>query len=52
MDKLDNLIHWLIGVHIARETVANVENAGWNVVDVKDLEPSGIFRMIEAEKPY
>ena len=51
MDKLDNPIHWLVGVHIARETVTNVENAGWNIVDVKDLEPSGIFRMIEAEKP-
>ena len=51
MDKLDNTIHFLIGVHIARETVANVEKAGWNVVDVKDLVPSCIFRMIKAEKP-
>lgn len=51
MVKLDKPIHRLIGVHIARETVQNVGEAGWNVVDVKDLMPSGIFRMIKAEKP-
>ena len=51
MDKLDRPIHYLSGVHIARKTVANVETAGWKLMDVRDLIPSGIFRMIEAEKP-
>lgn len=51
MDKLDKPVHSLIGVHIARETVVNVEKAGWKLRNVQDLIPSGVFRMIEAEKP-
>lgn len=50
MEKMDPPFHYLSGVHIARETVENVEEAGWKLIDVRDLLPSGIFRMIEARK--
>ena len=51
MEKLDTPIHYLIGVHIARHTVANVEEAGWKIDRVIDLAAKGIFKKIEATKP-
>jgi len=50
MEKLDSPIHYVIGVHIARKTVENVEKAGWNIENVEKLTAGGIFRMIEAVK--
>jgi hypothetical protein len=50
MDKLDGPIHYMSGVHIARQTVENVEAAGWKVEQVKDLTMGGIFKRIEAIK--
>ncbi len=52
MDKLDSPIHYLSGVHIARRTVSNVTNAGWDIKNVRDLTSGGIVKMIEASKPY
>lgn len=52
MDKLDSPIHYLIGVHIARKTVSNVKNAGWNIETVKDLTSNGIVKKIVATKPH
>jgi ubiquinone/menaquinone biosynthesis C-methylase UbiE len=52
IEKLDAPIHYLSGVHIARQTVANVEKAGWNIVRVQDLTAMGIFKRIEAKKPH
>lgn len=52
MKKLDGAIHWITGVHIARDTVRNVREAGWKVEHEEELTPGGIFRMIRAFKPY
>ena len=52
MDRLDSPIHYISGVHIARQTVANVEKAGWNIQQVQDLTAKGIFKRIEATKPH
>jgi ubiquinone/menaquinone biosynthesis C-methylase UbiE len=52
MEKLDTPIHYLSGVHIARQTVANVEKAGWKIEQVRDLTAKGIFKQIEASKPH
>ncbi|MEO9886010.1 MAG: class I SAM-dependent methyltransferase [Balneola sp.] len=52
MKKLDPPIHYLSGVHIARETVENVEKAGWEILETEELTSGGVFRMIEAKKPY
>ena len=52
MDKLDSPIHYLSGVHIARQTVSNVTKAGWEIKNVRDLTSGGIGKMIEASKPY
>lgn len=51
MKKLDSPIHYLSGVHIARETVENVEKAGWEILKTEELTSGGVFRMIEARKP-
>ena len=51
MEKLDAPIHYVSGVHIARETVANVEKAGWDIDNIRDLTATGIFKKIEATKP-
>jgi len=52
MDRLDAPIHYLIGVHIARETVTNVEKAGWQIQKVQKLTKGGIVKKIEAIKPH
>ena len=51
METLDAPIHYLSGVHIARETVGNVNEAGWNIDNVQNLTAKGIFKKIEATKP-
>jgi len=50
MDRLDGPIHYLSGVHIARQTVENVEAAGWKIEQVTDLTMGGIFKRVEAIK--
>ncbi|SHF97829.1 phosphatidylethanolamine N-methyltransferase /phosphatidyl-N-methylethanolamine N-methyltransferase [Fodinibius roseus] len=52
MDTLDTPIHYISGVHIARQTVANVEKAGWNIEQLQDLTAKGIFKRIEATRPH
>ncbi|WP_445664346.1 class I SAM-dependent methyltransferase [Fodinibius sp. AD559] len=52
MGRLDSPIHYICGVHIARQTVLNVEEAGWNIEQVQDLTAKGIFKSIEATKPH
>ena len=51
MDRLDSPIHYISGVHIARQTVESVKNAGWNIEKVQDLTAKGIFKNIKASKP-
>ena len=51
MDVLDNPFHWLTGVHVARETVENVRDAGWALDEVSPLSRADVFRRIEARKP-
>ena len=51
MDKVDPVFHYVSGVHIARETVKNIEKAGWEIQNVEKLTSNGIFRMIVARKP-
>ncbi len=51
MQRLDPLVHWLIGVHIARRTVDNVQAAGWVIDQVTPLSAGNIFRRIVAHKP-
>lgn len=51
MEVFDRPIHWLTGVHIARRTVENVEEAGWIIDRVVPLSMASIFRKIEAHKP-
>lgn len=52
MKKVDSIFHYLTGVHIARHTVENVRQAGWDIETVHHLTANGIFRMITARKPY
>lgn len=52
MDKMDRPIHYLTGVHIARRTVSNVKEAGWDIEQVQDLTAKGIFKRIKATKPH
>lgn len=51
MDTLDAPVHWITGVHIARETVENVREAGWTLDNVTSLSRADVFRRIEAHKP-
>ncbi len=50
MDALDGPVHWLTGVHIARETAENVRRAGWGVQEAQSLTRGDIFRRIVARK--
>lgn len=52
MKGADAPIHYLTGVHIARQTVRNVKAAGWQTDRVQNLLSGGIFRMIEASRPF
>lgn len=51
MDLLDGPLHYLSGVHIARETAENVEKAGWKLREDRKLSNNGIFKYIHAVKP-
>lgn len=51
MDALDGPVHWLTGVHIARETVEYVRAAGWAFDEVTSLSWADVFRRIQAHKP-
>ncbi|HKI45370.1 MAG TPA: class I SAM-dependent methyltransferase [Balneolales bacterium] len=50
MRELDRPFHYLTGVHIARETVANVQKSGWTIESIQVLNGSGIFKKIVARK--
>lgn len=51
MKMLDTPIHYLSGVHIARQTVENVKKAGWKIDNVQDLTAKGIFKKMKVSKP-
>jgi phosphatidylethanolamine/phosphatidyl-N-methylethanolamine N-methyltransferase len=51
MRGLDPLVHWMMGVHIARRTVDNVRASGWAVERVMPLSFGSIFRLIEGHRP-
>lgn len=51
MKKLDAPFHYISGVHIARNTLNNIEKAGWKVEETRDLTRGGIFKYIQASKP-
>ncbi len=48
MDTLDAPVHWVTGVHIARETADNVEEAGWEIDEITPLSRGDIYLKIEA----
>lgn len=50
MKVLDAPVHWLAGVHIARETVENVRRAGWKIREAEAFSSAGIFHWIVAVK--
>ena len=50
METLDPAMHWVTGVHIARNTARNVEKAGWQIEEVTPLTRGDIFLKIEARK--
>jgi ubiquinone/menaquinone biosynthesis C-methylase UbiE len=48
MDLLDPLVLRLMGPHINRRTVRNVQNAGLDVERVRELAPGGLVKLIHA----
>lgn len=48
MDLLDPLVVRLMGPHINRQTVENVQKAGLEIEQVDDLAPGGLFKLIQA----
>jgi len=50
MDVLDPLVVRLMGPHINRRTVENVQKAGLTVEHVEDMGMGGIFKLIQARK--
>lgn len=50
MKKLDGTVHWLLGYHIARQTIDNVRKAGWKIDEVISLDMANIHRMVLASK--
>lgn len=52
MDLIDGPMHWLTGVHVARQTVRNVQAAGWTLDDARVLSCGDIYRRIAAHKPF
>lgn len=50
MDLLNPVIVRLIGPNINRQTVENVKAAGFSKIEVLNLNKSGIFKLIVAEK--
>lgn len=51
MDVLDSPVHGLMGVHTARRTVQNVEEAGGALDEVSSLSWGDVYRRIIAHKP-
>lgn len=51
MDMVDPLVARMIGPHINRRTVQNVERAGLQISMVENLGHGGIFKLIVAHKP-
>jgi hypothetical protein len=51
MDLLDPLAVRLMGPHIKRRTVENVERAGLEVERVENLAPQGLVKLIVARAP-
>lgn len=51
MKKVDPIFHYITGVHIARETLTNIEKAGWEILNADKLISNGVFQMIVARKP-
>ncbi len=51
MDLLDPLVSYVLGVHINRWTVENVQKAGLTIIAVEELAFGGIFKLIEARVP-
>lgn len=51
MDMVDPLVARMIGPHINRRTVQNVERAGLQISMVENLGHGGIFKLIVARKP-
>lgn len=50
MSVLDRPVHFISGVHIARQTVQNVKDSEWTCIDVKKLKFKGVYRLITAVK--
>jgi ubiquinone/menaquinone biosynthesis C-methylase UbiE len=50
MQRIDALVHWVLGYHIARQTVKNVEAAGWKIGQVDTLDIFKIHRIISAHR--
>lgn len=50
MRIVDPPVHWLMGVHIARRTVENVQAASWTIDRGTPLSAGAIYQMIEAHK--
>lgn len=48
MKALDAPVHWLAGVHIARETVENVRRAGRKIREAEAFSSAGIFQWVVA----
>lgn len=48
MGLMDPFVHRLTGPHIARRTVDNVIQAGLDIEQIDQLDPLGIFRLIQA----
>lgn len=51
LDLLNPFTRRLTGVNINRPTVSNVEDVGFRIISVTNLDPLGIFKYIEAQKP-
>lgn len=49
-DLINPLTYWLSGTHINRETIANIQRAGLNIVSTENLA-SDIVKMIVCRKP-
>jgi ubiquinone/menaquinone biosynthesis C-methylase UbiE len=51
MQRLNPLIVRITGANIDRDTVANVEKAGFRLYRVNDLDTLGVYKLIQATAP-
>ena len=51
MQGLDPFVHWLTGIHMARDLIAKVATAGWMVDRVTPVSKTAIYRLIVAYNP-